>query len=368
MNPKKLIFFIILFLVFILAYFFFIGTTPEEPSCIDLNYVIKLDYDACYFNDSIILSIKRYSDNYPINQIEAYVKEGSSINEFVFNTIPGPNKTEYYKIPAQKNPHEFNVKLGLGPVELKEICREVNLKTILVNECNNTLIRPILNLSNNHVQTNQGRINPTTEDSFEFNISTNLETNCSSDWNCSDWDECIDSVQRRKCVDNKNCFLVANVPDTVRSCIKEEQCNENWECKWSACINGYSIPKCVDKNNCKTEFRKPTKLRCVEISECAPDMECSEWGNCNVDYNFENLVFGIEKTMGLRSRICKDKNKCIADVYESQDCFVSLDIYTKVLSVNGKNYLEVYNKLDNKLIARIALPEEGEYSFDINLF
>jgi len=42
--------------------------------------------------------------------------------------------------------------------------------------------------------------------------------NCMSEWNCSEWYECIDSVQARTCTDIKKCTVASGKPVETRGC------------------------------------------------------------------------------------------------------------------------------------------------------
>jgi hypothetical protein len=58
---------------------------------------------------------------------------------------------------------------------------------------------------------------------------------------------------------------------------------------------------------------------------------------------------------GKRSRICRDLNYCGEITNDVRDCFISVDIYTKKLYKCSIEYVGIYNKLDDSLIARIEI-------------
>jgi len=81
---------------------------------------------------------------------------------------------------------------------------------------------------------------------------------CTENWSCTEWSECVDGVQTRKCIDSNNCGTTVNKPDESRSCI----CTENWSCTgWSACVGGVQTRTCTDLNDCGTTFNKPSESR-----------------------------------------------------------------------------------------------------------
>ena len=179
------------------------------------------------------------------------------------------------------------------------------------------------------------------------------DNKCSSNWQCGVWEECSDGIQRRTCEDSKNCYVPTKKPETVKYC--NGNCVENWECSWSKCSGGFTTPDCVDINSCGTNYKLPQKLSCGDNNmQCTPDIACSAWSECEVDYNFIDLVgSSISDLTGSKSRICSDSNKCSAPQTEMKDCSVEIDVYTRRFDKCGKEYIGVYNRLDNEMIARI---------------
>jgi len=169
-----------------------------------------------------------------------------------------------------------------------------------------------------------------------------------------------------ECKDVKDCFIPTEVPESVKYC--DGTCVENWECEWSDCKGGFTTPDCKDLNSCGTSYDIPQKLECGSERECAPDIKCSEWSACEVDYNFGDLVKGEISTLtGSKSRFCVDKSGCTDSNQEVKECSVGIDIYTKRFSKCGQDFIGVYNRLDNELIARISEGTEDKPYLNINL-
>ncbi len=54
--------------------------------------------------------------------------------------------------------------------------------------------------------------------------STSQPSDCIEQWVCSEWEECINGVQRRYCVDNNKCGTTNNKPEEERACeIRKEE-------------------------------------------------------------------------------------------------------------------------------------------------
>ena len=88
------------------------------------------------------------------------------------------------------------------------------------------------------------------------------ENNCTPDWQCTEWSECIGKTQIRSCVDFNTCANNLPKPVEEQSCIL---CTPNWECtEWQPekCPKEEAQTKnCVDRNNCETIIGKPAEIK-----------------------------------------------------------------------------------------------------------
>jgi hypothetical protein len=109
-------------------------------------------------------------------------------------------------------------------------------------------------------------------------------------------------------------------------------------------------------------------LECDFSNECTPKISCGEWSSCEVDYDFMDLLDGgLNKLRGTRSRICEDNNLCNDPVLETQVCSTSVDIYTRKFSQCGSEFVGVYNRLTNELLARIEKGDEEKPFLNVHL-
>jgi len=100
---------------------------------------------------------------------------------------------------------------------------------------------------------------------------------CQEDWSCSGWSSCSNSIQTRTCSDNNNCGTELNKHAESQSCTitppssggssggARRTCKENWTCTdWEECIDGIEKRTCSDENKCGTKKNKPIENRTCE--------------------------------------------------------------------------------------------------------
>lgn len=335
-----------------------------EEDCIEVNKVTSFVYDSCYdaFTKTIFLEVHRSYDQYQLKGFEFSFFDFSE-KSYDISDVPMTNGSRAYKISAEKNPQNLNVRLNIQKDFSAPICEEP--RTLFVKYCPPGIQEEGVNVS---ISPLNGR---EVDDFVDVVRSPNQDSDvlaldlvdkeriwksqCESKWDCSGWDACEDGVRRRICNDSRDCFIPTDMPSTAEYC--EAGCKESWECEWSKCSNGFTVPKCKDLNKCGTEFTIPKKLECSQNKGCIPSIQCDAWSECDVDYNFLDLVGGkVEEIQGSKSRICRDNNDCVSDREDMRSCSVGVDIYTRRFTKCGEEFIGVYNRLDNELIARI---EEG---------
>ena len=382
MQKKWVIIVNVIILIGVMAFLVYLGLTISsdveeivEEECVEVNKVASFVYDTCYdaYTKTIFVSVERSQDNYHLKSFDFSFFD---IDNQFYNIIDVPNVggAKAYKIPAEKNPENLNVRMNILKDFSASVCQEPRI--LFVKYCPSRSedqeltadISPFSNVDKDDF-IEIGKIKDFDSDVFAMNLVDKeavWENKCLSSWTCEPWEECDKGVQRRMCDDAKDCYIPTKKPETVKYC--DGTCVENWECLWSECSGGFTTPDCRDLNSCGTTYELPQKLSCgVDERQCTPDIICGDWTGCEVDYNFLDLVgASISDLTGSKSRICVDNNKCSTPQTEVRSCSVNIDVYTKRFKKCGKEYIGVYNRLDNDLIARIDVGTENDPH--LNLF
>ena len=332
----------------------------NKKNCIDVKKVSGFEYDACYdaYSKMIFLKVKRKNEDYNISSLKISFIDFVS-RSYDLKDVPGAGESRAYKLESDKNPQNIDVSLDVVRDFVESVCG--TSERVFVEYCPTGIGRG--NDSGVSVSPLEG---VGIEDFVEVDDVSDLDSDiftseliddskvwdfkCESRWDCEDWETCIDGVQHRDCVDVSRCAVSRDFPKTVQRC--DGGCVEDWECEWSACEDGYSVPSCKDLNNCGTKFDIPKKLFCEGDRGCVSKIECGEWSECEVDYNFLDLVGSdIADLRGTKSRVCKDLRRCIPSQKEVRACSVSVDIYTSKFKKCGEEYIGVYNVFNDELLA-----------------
>ncbi|MBW2976650.1 hypothetical protein KY347_04350 [Candidatus Woesearchaeota archaeon] len=107
-----------------------------------------------------------------------------------------------------------------------------------------------------------------TESSSDSGGSGGGNGSCTESWTCTDWGECKEDFQTRKCYDSNKCGTEIIKPKEFQTCKKS--CEELWQCdSWGVCSEGRMGRACYDLNDCGTEYFKPAEYEeCGFIPEC----------------------------------------------------------------------------------------------------
>lgn len=340
-----------------------ITVKPEE--CVNVNMAPSFSYDSCYdaYSGNIFLEVKRGVDDYSINFLKVSFFD-FNMQSYKLVDVPVVGRSQAYKIPAGKNPQNLDIVLDVVRDFSAPVCDEA--KKVFVKYCPvraggnfNVSVSPLEGVNTgDYIEVPRNTL--PSSDVLDLSLVDKeriWESSCKSNWRCEEWEGCVDGVQRRTCEDFSECSVSTNIPIRVRYC--DETCVENWECEWSECNGGYTVPNCRDLNDCGTLYNVPRKLECNLETEsgCIPNVECGEWTSCEVDYSFIDLTDGkINNLDGIKHRICEDKNACVGSREETRKCSVNVDIYTKKFVQCGTEFVGIYDRLTNGLIARV---EEG---------
>lgn len=371
MKKKTLLIILISILFFLLINIFFIYYSYKEKSeiktCIDINNMDLFEYDACYdaFSGNIFFELKTLDTSYNVNQIDIQFFDFFD-KSYSIKNLPRIGQSSSLKIPAKRNPLTLKLfliseninscsspryfSLNYCPAELSSGERNITLNLI-----NNVSLNDFSDLENSNPSDNL--------DSGFVNFEKVWESICEPNWVCEEWGECIDGSQRRECVDEKNCSFRINLPSRIRQC--NQSCTEKWICTWSKCVDGFSTPTCIDENNCGTEINRPQKIPCNK--ECIPKIQCTNWSMCNVNYDFLTLSNNEYSYNGIQTRTCIDTNKCLNPTIEQKNCSLVMDVFSQPYTKCGREYIGIYNKLNNELIASIEKGSLNEPFLNIDL-
>ena len=88
-------------------------------------------------------------------------------------------------------------------------------------------------------------------------------------------------------------FVIANnETNQTNNQGNETNCTENWSCtNWSDCVNETQIRTCTDLNDCNTTNEKPEETQDCEISN---QTTCTTDGDCETGYECENFICVLE--------------------------------------------------------------------------
>lgn len=102
----------------------------------------------------------------------------------------------------------------------------------------------------------------------EFVQST---TNCTPNWNCTNFTSCTNNLKSRNCTDLNNCNSSMLTKIDTQSCISITPCTPNWNCtNWTKCSKaGNQTRNCNDRNACNST----TNNRKTETQGCEPESE-----------------------------------------------------------------------------------------------
>ncbi len=362
-------------LVFVIWRFSINSEVSESVECIEVNKVASFVYDSCYdaYSKNIFLTVKRGYDNYRLKSFEFSFFDFNQ-QEYEITDVPNVDGARAYKIPAEKNPQNLDVQLNIVKDFSAPICEEP--RSLFVKYCPAGIQQEGVNVSISPlsgVELNDfiDIVKSPKQDSDLFSLNlvekeAIWESRCDSRWKCSAWGDCEDGIQKRVCEDLRECYIPTDMPDEVKYC--DGTCEENWECTWSTCSNGFTVPTCKDINKCGTSYNIPQKLNCNKKGSCIPDVRCSEWSDCDINYNFIDLIQGsVNEVHGTKFRTCHDLNECMQSNMELRSCSVDVDIYTRRFVKCGVEFVGIYNRLNNELISRIDRGKEGDLTFNIYL-
>ncbi len=372
MNNKRmliisLVFTILIFIV-LLLYLVLKPSDLNREECMDYNLINYIKVENCYdaYTKNIFLEISIGNNISLENKINI---EFFDFSQKEYDIHLDGKKSYLYKMNASRKPLSLDIEFE--DLKMQNYC--YYKKTLPINYCSRELISQNLNATISLVtDSNISDFFPVEEfNSFGDFISIDIvdkekvwASYCQSRWECSTWEQCVDGVQKRECKDSNKCRIPTNIPNQVRHC--DGTCEENWMCDWSECVGGYTSPLCTDLNSCGTEYNKPQRIECSK--SCTPKINCGDWSDCSIDYNFETLTNFYEKNVlgGMRKRMCVDSNRCVNNYIEEKNCSTAIDVEIREFTKCGRNYVGIFNILNESLIASIEKSNSLSQSLKID--
>lgn len=320
----------------------------SEEICTNIRDLTGLNYKACYhqYSKHIFLEIKNKDLVHDNTKFQiTFLDDQTRTHKY---NLPKYNSSFFKMVPATESP----------------LFAEIYLLSTTENYCNISKSVPVGNCPTSYQESpNIQAIISTTDKTINFSYSDDgkevqvgvvdtdkiWELVCKSEWSCEEWGECINEVQKKECIDLQNCTIPTSVPQRVKSC--DNICQEDWKCKWQECQNGVSTPTCTDQNNCETTFNKPTQIQCTK--KCTPDITCTDWSECSATYDFLTISGRDYSLSGQQTKICTDENSCVSTSVTTRDCLLVIDIYTTSFEECDKEYIGIYNSLNDELLVNI---------------
>jgi len=125
------------------------------------------------------------------------------------------------------------------------------------------------------------------EENNTNNININKpidKTNCVEDWQCSEWNKCVESIQTRTCFDLNKCGTLVDRPEIKQECtmpepetIEDEIIEANLEKEFKLGIGEIAF---IESENIKITF-----LNVMEDSRCPADVKCFWRGVATIQLN-----------------------------------------------------------------------------------
>lgn len=152
--------------------------------------------------------------------------------------------------------------------------------------------------------------------------------------------------------------------DSNKICTKWEECINDIQKR--TCINSDFIGKKQETRDCSSKSFQESSFHDVPVKkECKPDFQCGEWSSCKDYYNLEDITNKDILLAGYRERTCSDKNQCSYDKTEHEPCENSQVFLTKTSGDETKEIMSFYDSDKNEIL-NLTFNKFGK-SLDINI-
>ncbi len=142
-------------------------------------------------------------------------------------------------------------------------------------------------------------------------------------------------------------FILLAVNVSAQECFPEYKCG-----MWQDCIEGLQSRVCVDD---KCNSKDIIERRFCEDLNCVPNIKCTEWTGCFYTDRVEDLFMAKIKFGGYKTRECVDSANCVDSFSEEGVCDEVFDLDIKEVKYCGRDYVSINDPLSKKEIAKINL-------------
>ena len=159
---------------------------------------------------------------------------------------------------------------------------------------------------------------------------------------CASNQECKDLFgQKYKC-ENGQCVI------EHAECYSDSDCSEGKYCRMGVC-------EPIQKRETVTTGPSAGLPAPPVPGECTSSWNCSEFSECKIKYSTADLLSLSAQSLveGRQESACVDVNKCNVSTIRSRTCTKEVPIRVEREVICSENYIEVYSKGTDKLIARM---------------
>lgn len=230
---------------------------------LSLNYAGKLNNKIEFKSGSEVIVEFYWNFTSPLDLDNIYIEKQGSPAPRGYLLIKGISANKKVLVDKLTNSTRICVKnAAISSIgDLSSACEDTNELKI---DCPATVSNISCSITGNFFQV-QGLTNSAIKE-----LAVNTTTICTSNWNCTNFSVCADSLKSRSCNDLNHCnSSMLNKTDT-QACVSAPTCTPNWNCtNWTSCSkSGNQTRICNDKNVCNsTNDNKKTETDDCEYKE-----------------------------------------------------------------------------------------------------
>ncbi|MBU0761120.1 MAG: hypothetical protein KJ858_05510 [Nanoarchaeota archaeon] len=140
-------------------------------------------------------------------------------------------------------------------------------------------------------------------------------------------------------------------------------CSPQYHCSpWTECIDGLQSRTCEDTVCGRRDI---VERSFCEKPGCKPKIECSPWTECIYTEKTDSLIEGKISFGGYRNRVCYDANDCVESFIQEGTCEESYNLELVEIQECDTNFLAVIDPVSERKIAKINLDSWKLNQFDL---